>query len=55
MAKGKGMGYHGGKAKVGKKNLKHMSNDPREFQTRTETSKSQGIGYNPEGMKPGKC
>lgn len=41
--KGKGMGYHGGKARVGKKLDKHITHfdDPRDAQTRVDTSKDE--------------
>lgn len=50
--KGKGMGYHGGKAHSGKVH-KHESDDPSRVQTRTESSKSMGIHYSPPGMQEG--
>ena len=43
--KGKGMAYHGGKARVGKSGLKHFSREPKSVQTRTESSKRMGINY----------
>lgn len=54
--KGKGMGYHGGKANVGSINKKHNVHfsNPRDAQTRVESSKSMGHGYTPPGMENGK-
>lgn len=53
--KGKGMGYSGGKSRVGKKSTAQFSREPRKFQTRTESSKSMGFHYKPEGMREGKA
>lgn len=54
--KGKGMGYHGGKARVGKSGIKHATHfdSPDEAQTRTESSKNMGIHYMPDGTMDGK-
>lgn len=51
--KGKGMGYSGGKHRGGRGITQH-SEEPRKFQTRTESSKSMGIHYMPPGMREGK-
>lgn len=54
--KGKGMAYHGGKANTGSslKELNKHCSSPSDVQTKTESSKSMGYGYSPEGMKKGK-
>lgn len=56
MSKGKGMAYHGGKARVGKtvRDSKVHCSSPEDVQTKTESSKSMGFGYTPQGMKKGK-
>lgn len=53
--KGKGMAYHGGKSRVGKKNVTpqfHVS--PSMIQTLAGSSKNAGMGYCPPGLKKGK-
>lgn len=54
--KGKGMGYHGGKAHTGKvmKESNVHCDSPSDVQTNGESSKNMGLGYTPKGMKKDK-